>query len=692
MKEIEMILFWFILNIVNSPNMFAAAESKKEVDLMKVYRVNKKVCDFPEQEDISTPESAYAAVNRVMARGDNGAWQRISIKKLADSLPKPDTKPQEVKPEVSRMWLNAEILEVRIFKNRYAAVISKVTRDPNQIIYDERSFELEDGKWLNAGQSLFESINTAQEKFAQICTGYYMEKPVRPKIEDPDSYIKPFVDFLKKNMEEPKTFVTKALSRNKIVIIGEIHHRPQYWAFNSSLVREPEFEKKVGIIYLELPKNDQHLVDEFLKSTRYDDKPIIEMLRDNLWMGWPDRAMLDFFASVWMVNQNLETGNRLRIVLVDMERPWKQIKQRGDWQKYDVDRDEFMVENILKDMEKHPNEKRNALFIVGVGHTGLNFKYVEGTPLKTAGWYLRDRLGEENVYAIFQHRCVQTNDGRIDGRLCLGLFDSAFAAVGNNPIAFDLKTGPFGEQPYDADPDRPVSSKYKDGFNAYLYLGPLETEIFSPLIAGFYTDEFVKELDRRHHMMFGKGWAESYRKDKMDAETFIDWMSNSWGKPRKWRTELGPKNAWKFGDKWEDYIRTEKYEFALSKPEFIKKLANGFFETIKTADYDYHFDPNSKTWRDFKWTLPNDYKVERYYDAWIEWVCTTLKQNPIKTVELGEVFKDERGLPAISYKVTLKDNTVLENHLCFEYLSRYEYWIAAYGFDWHLKSRNGSIK
>ena len=73
--------------------------------------------------------------------------------------------------------------------------------------------------------------------------------------------------------------------------------------------------------------------------------------------------------------------------------------------------------------------------------------------------------------------------------------------------------------------------------------------MFSPLIAGFYTDEFVKELERRHRMMYGKGWAEAYRQPKSDAQSFIAWMSNSWGKSRhKWRKEvLGSMDAWVYG-------------------------------------------------------------------------------------------------------------------------------------------------
>lgn len=549
----------------------------------RVYQVDRKVSDFPEKEDFSTPEAAYAVINRVLASGEKGKWRQISVKSLANRLSPADAKVKEVKPEHAKVWLNARILEVRIFREQRAVVLAELMWDPNNPKIDKRSLELEDGRWLNKGQdysadSLEEARVETDAKFA-----YMLERPSRPRIENPEAYLRPFVEFLKNKSEEPKAFAMKVLAKYKVTIIGEVHHRPRYWAFNSSLVTEPDFPQRVGTIYLELPSNDQELVDRFLADDKCGTDPVVQMLRDNLWTGWPDQAMLDFFITVWIVNQNLEHQERLRIVLVDMQRPWTQIEERQDLGRYSVNRDKFMAENILKDFREHPKDKRNTLFIVGVGHTAVNLKYFENAPVMTAGRYLCQRLGLENTYAVLQHRCVQTNVGRVDGRLCLGLFDSAFAAVGNKPMIFPLDIGPFGKEPYDADPDRAVSSTYKDGFNAYLYLGPLDTEIFSPLIAGFYTDDFVKELERRHQLLYGRGWADAYGQETSDAESFIKWMGNSWGKPRRdWQeSRLGPILAWhKGGINWKQAIRDEIVEQAVKQPEIIEKVAKEFFDKL----------------------------------------------------------------------------------------------------------------
>ncbi len=663
-------------------NTPAASESEHESSLLRVYEVNKKVCDFPDREDFSSPEAAYVTINRLIASGDLEFWQRVSVKNPAQRMPVKKGKHKLSKTAVYEQ-LNANILEVRVFDGKFAYVLAKLPYDWKTVI-DCRSFELEGGYWLNAGNDVFSSMEKARRKFDIMC-GYRVKKPARQKFEDPREHLRPYVEFLKINGKDPKEFVLEVLREYKVVIIGETHHRPRYWAFNSSLVADPDFAKNVGTIYMELPSNNQALIDKFMAGEKCDTMLVIKMLRNMLWMGWPDQPMLDFFVTVWKANQNLEPEKQLKIVLVDTQRPWEKIKSRDDWRQYDVDRDKYMADNIVRDIQEHPNEKRNRLFIVGVGHTGLNLKFYGGHPLKTSGWYLREVLGANNVFAVFQHRCVMTNMGRVDGRLCLGLFDSAFEAIDNNPIAFTLEKGPFGKQPFDALPDRPVWCSYRDGFNAYLYLGPLETEIFSPLIAGFYTDEFVKELERRHNLMFAKGWAETYGIKQSNAKNFINWMSGSggsWGRPRKWRNQLGSIDAWKYGDNWEDEIREAKHKFAFEHPEVIKTAAKQLFDAIRNADYERHYDGSD--WPHF---LPEgiDYQVHHHFDSWVRWVCKTFKDNPINSVELGEVSKGRDGLPTVSYKVSLADGRGLKGVLPFRYMPRQQFWMGVEGIDWHLQ-------
>jgi len=442
-------------------------------------------------------------------------------------------------------------------------------------------------------------------------------------------------------------------------------------------VADPEFPKQIGTIYMELPSHAQGLVDTFLALGQYDPMPVIEMLREMFWMGWPDRPMLDVFKAVWDTNRKLPAKERLRIILVDMERPWKKIRERSDWRAFDVERDKYMAENIIRDIQSHPNEKRNSLFIVGVGHTALDFAYSGGYPLKTAGWYLQEKLGAGAVYAIVQHHYVGTNMGRIDGRLCLGLFDSAFAKLGDKPIAFTLEQDPFGEQMYDGDPEEPVWSRFRDGFNAYLYLGPLETEIYSPLIEGFYTDEFVKEVERRHRLMYGKGWAEAYGINESNANSFINWMRTrgSWGKPRKWRNRLGPENAWHYGDNWQTEIQKE-HHVNVRREELtaeLDKIYRGIREIDPKKYWGYAWE------NEYGFT----YKTRSGWDGMYRWWFNVAKKHPLESVEYGELRRNEKGWPQIEAITTLKGNITFSKVFLFEYLPLEERWQAQYGLDMH---------
>ena len=66
-----------------------------------------------------------------------------------------------------------------------------------------------------------------------------------------------------------------------------------------------------------------------------------------------------------------------------------------------------------------------------------------------------------------------------------------------------------------------TSDPYGKGFHAYLYLGPLEDEVFSPMIPGYFSDEFVREVDRRWRIMYGKGLVEAGLVKHLDGASVV---------------------------------------------------------------------------------------------------------------------------------------------------------------------------
>ena len=464
-----------------------------------------------------------------------------------------------------------------------------------------------------------------------------------------------------------------------MVILGEVHHRQRYWVFNAALVRSPKFAQHVGVIYLELPYNDQPLIDQFLAAPKYDPAPVIDVLRDMFAFGWPDQATVEFCQAVWEVNQVLRKEQRIRIVLVDMARPWKQIQKRGDWTKYDVDRNELMAKQIERDQREHALDARHAMFIVGYGHASKNLTYPGGAPSESAGWHLCRALGDTNVFAVFPHSPVMANvGGVVDGRLALGLFETAFAALSNRPIAFPLHHGPFGELLFDASSDLTTTDSYRAGFDAFLYLGPLEDEIMSPLVPGFYTDEYAREVDRRSRLVHGQGLESDPEIGQVSGEAIRRQSEKSWGQPwYEWRT-LGPLDAWHYGINWKQQLLQSKYREALKDSTKFRREAERLFTVLRQTDY-------TQDWEILHPLLSRlGYCVESDQPSWVRWVVQHFRTNPIVQVELGAVARHSSGRPAVPYKLVLKDRTKLEGALPFELDLQSETWQAVEGLDWHL--------
>jgi hypothetical protein len=650
----------------------------------RVYEVHRRVSAFPDREDLSTPEAAYATIHRAWAaEGDDGPfWRRFSVPEIAMGAPTGAKQP--LPKEKAERLLSAEVLEVHTWDKNRAALVARMPRKVHDL--DIRELKCVKGKWLNKGDGYADSIEEARKTIA-TWQAYQRAKDVRdnrPPIADPAAHLKAFVDFLKHEAREPQQFALDALEKHRIVILGEIHNRPRYWAFNTAVVGSSEFARRAGVIYLELPSNDQPLVDRFLAASKYDPEPVIDMLRDKMQAGWPDQPTLDFFRTVWEVNQKLPESQRLRIVLADMAQPWKEIHNREDWKKYDVDRNQYMAENIIRDLQKHAADRQHALFIVGYGHAMVNFTQPGGDPIKSAGWHLREKLGEKNVFAIFPHGPVITDRGEVSERLALGLFDTAFAALGNKPMAFPLNRGPFGRQIFDATPESLTTDPYGKGYHAYLYLGPVEGEILAPLIPGFYTDEFVRELDRRSRVMWGKGLIEGGVIKRLDGASYTALRSQFWGQPRRgWSADsLGPLDAWHCGSHWEDILRQQQHAKAMQCTEEIAAAAQQLFKAIRNADYDRDWN---EQWDVFP-AEDVDYAVHHDYPGWVHWVCTKFKAHPVQEVRLGDVVRGRNDLPTVHFELRLKGGEVLHGDLPFQWNPRSGRWGGLEGLDWHLRN------
>ncbi len=132
--------------------------------------IGKKVAQFPQPQDLSTPESACAAYKK--ASGLEGAERIVDLSWVQlnpDEVRKFWERAKKEDPE--NIYLNAVkgsyIIEVLTYKADYASVISYLPFSPGtgKSPYSRRSFGRINGQWKNLGEDRLPSLEAARESF-----------------------------------------------------------------------------------------------------------------------------------------------------------------------------------------------------------------------------------------------------------------------------------------------------------------------------------------------------------------------------------------------------------------------------------------------------------------------------------------------------------------------------------------------
>ena len=150
------------------PPLSAAAREPEIRVTPEVYAVDKAARDFPPGDDFSTPESAWATICRVNGESDSlKAWQRVSVSRLASQFAHAEMPPGPASHQVVEKYLDARILEVRVYNRAKAAVIFQVLESGKPLVMT-RALELEKGRWLNVGEDLNGTLEGARQKADRI--------------------------------------------------------------------------------------------------------------------------------------------------------------------------------------------------------------------------------------------------------------------------------------------------------------------------------------------------------------------------------------------------------------------------------------------------------------------------------------------------------------------------------------------
>jgi len=466
----------------------------------QIIPVNKHLKDFSEKYDTGSPLNAFIIYNYTIGTGNSKDLIALSSLRLKDKIT------DNLRP-LSEKELNKDIREVIIYKDSVAAVISSY----EDSLYTCWYFSHENGQWLNAGEGWGgESLEDAHKVFFQNADKHLSFIRKIKMLDSVSTDTTAFINYLKTDGKQPIAFLIDALKNHKLVIYGEIHFRKTSWDLIQQLINTPEFYNATGTVFLELSMSAQPMLDTFFNNEKKDSTLILDIFRKEELTGWFDKGMYDFVFNLWSLNNTLPADKKIKVIATDFPRPFYSFittkEQYDAFIKEPSDRNECMADNIEK-VIRSSQDKRSCLFIVGSAHayksSALNRSFYQKNG-RSAAALLSEKLGGENIFSIFTHSPVISNNGYVYGKIRKGLYDYVFEKTGNNQVAFNLRNSPFGKELFDASSEicfDMQTGSFEDNYDGYIFLQPLDEELKNTPLYEIFTDEFINEIKRRANII-----------------------------------------------------------------------------------------------------------------------------------------------------------------------------------------------
>jgi hypothetical protein len=314
-------------------------------------------------------------------------------------------------------------------------------------------------------------------------------KPPTPAASDAIT----LVEWLRSHGKPPVDYVVQKFARHDVVMVGEHHH-----------VRENcEF---VARIVPQLPAHGIHrLVTEFARSSQQADldrlvagkasdrELAIAILRELPWPTWGFREYLDIFEAAWRANQERHPDAQpFRILGMDSD--WRQHQL---WFEVDSPAASFQIRlarerHMIRVLEEQVLAGgHQALVHLGFAHSVMN----HGERLGTV---LHEKYGER-LFQVCLHHDISPK--------LTPLLESAFAQVGGQPVAFDVRGSPFDGLWDDGAPgfrmmrDRELSALAR----SYVFLAPVKELRKVRWLPGFLT---AAKFDEGLAVALKAGWVE----------------------------------------------------------------------------------------------------------------------------------------------------------------------------------------
>jgi hypothetical protein len=382
---------------------------------------------------------------------------------------------------------------------------------------------------------------------------------------------------LQQQGQEPIRFVIDKLGTHDLLIVDDgLHTAVEPFEFCQQLVKNSDFQRIAAALFLEVvPSNKQRHLEAYLDAQEEDPRLLYPAFQDDAnGLGFPYQTYFDLLRTVRAVNRTLSADKRFRVFGVGSPTFWAEIQTPRDWQQFQkslASYDHHMYVTILAELDGFRSGKK-GIFLTNTRHAYKGIKRKDGQYYwNTATFFQQRHPGK--TYSIRCHNVAlsiqaakapsATTAKTAQGlenieyqfvRMGSGLWDSAFRALGDKPIAFPMAGNVFGQEPYignhqlDAFPGQTM----QDAYDAVLFLAPLEKLRQTAMTDAIYTPAFREEMKRRYRIMHTAAQLAELLKrrgvadlDELLTKTCVARPEE----PLSLARTVGPIDAWKKGAK-----------------------------------------------------------------------------------------------------------------------------------------------
>jgi hypothetical protein len=373
---------------------------------------------------------------------------------------------------------------------------------------------------------------------------------------------------------DPVAFTVEKVKESDLLIFDDaLHTAVEPFEFYQQLIRTPEFVAQVKYVFLELlPVNRQSDLDAYFAAEKEKPELLYRAFQDATSYGFPYRTYFDLLHTIYEVNEKLPEARRIRVVGVNSPVYWSDIDSRRDMEQFRkgmLGRDNSMYQIILSELDGF-RSGRKGMFLTNTRHAYTGIRNSDGEYYWNSGTFFR-QWHPGRTHSIRLHNLILIIEEQVDvadsekttegmesmvyrwGRVDDGIWDSAFAAAGNRPVAIPLTGTAFGEAPYLGNHMTNVlpGQTMADAYDSVIFLAPLEKLRKTAMIDDIYTPSFRNEMTRRYRaMMTPERLSERVRAEGVTSvEALVD--KDCVAEPEQILPQvdgLDPVDAWKSSD------------------------------------------------------------------------------------------------------------------------------------------------